>query len=167
MAKRRDGLEPLFARAPEGPKQRFDMSQPLDIEGFGRMSRMTLLEGTIWLGDAGPCRGLPRFVRSPEAGYPPYNIEALVLADGAKALRITLAVAGFSVDELAVTVEDGQLVVRGKQVDERARDYIYRGIAARRFKRSFGLADGVEVRKAELHNGLLAIEIERPIGGDG
>lgn len=78
-------------------------------------------------------------------------------------LRITLAVAGFSVDELAVTIEGGELIVRGKQADERSRDYIYRGIAARRFKRSFGLADGVEVRKAELHDGLLAIELERPM----
>jgi HSP20 family molecular chaperone IbpA len=139
------------------------MSQPLALEGLGRMSRMTFLEGEIWLG-AEPGRGLPRFVRAPEAGYPPYNIELLTGEDGSpSALRITLAVAGFSVDELAVTVEGGQLIVRGKQVEERSRDYIYRGIAARRFKRSFGLADGVEVRKAELHDGLLAIELERPM----
>ena len=123
------------------------------------MSRMTFLEGEIWLG-AKPSRGLPRFVRAPEAGYPPYNIELLTGEDGsATALRITLAVAGFSVDELAVTVEGGQLIVRGKQTEDRARDYLYRGIAARRFKRSFGLADGVEVRRAEL----LAIELERRV----
>ena len=127
------------------------------------MSRMTLLQGEIWLG-GGPETGLPRFVRAPEAGYPPYNVELLPEGDGARsALRITLAVAGFGVDELAVTVEGGQLIVRGKQTDDRARDYLYRGIAARRFKRSFGLADGVEVRTAELHNGLLAIELERPL----
>ena len=127
------------------------------------MSRMTLLHGEIWLG-SGPESGLPRFVRAPEAGYPPYNVELLPEGDGTRStLRITLAVAGFSVDELAVTVEGGQLIVRGKQADERSRDYIYRGIAARRFKRSFGLADGVEVRKAELHDGLLAIELERPM----
>lgn len=127
------------------------------------MSRMTFLEGEIWLG-AEPGRGLPRLVRAPEAGYPPYNIEMLTGEDGSPSgLRITLAVAGFSVDELAVTIEGGQLIVRGKQADERSRDYIYRGIAARRFKRSFGLADGVEVRKAELHDGLLAIELERPM----
>jgi HSP20 family molecular chaperone IbpA len=126
------------------------------------MSRMTLLEGEIWLGSE-PETGLPRFVRAPEAGYPPYNVELLPEGDGARStLRITLAVAGFGVDELAVTVEGGQLIVRGKQTDDRARDYLYRGIAARRFKRSFGLADGVEVRKAELDNGLLAIELERP-----
>ncbi len=127
------------------------------------MSRMTLLQGEIWPGGPESDRGLPRFVRAPEAGYPPYNIELLTEEDGSpRALRITLAVAGFSVDELAVTVEGGQLIVRGKQMDEQERDYIYRGIAARRFKRSFGLADGVEVRKAELSDGLLAIELECP-----
>jgi len=120
------------------------------------MSRMTFLEGEIWLG-AEPGRGLPRLVRTPEAGYPPYNIELLTGEDGSPAvLRMTLAVAG-------VTVEGGQLIVRGKQEEERSRDYIYRGIAERRFKRSFGLAHGVEVRKAELHDGLLAIELERPM----
>jgi HSP20 family molecular chaperone IbpA len=137
------------------------MSQPLAVEGLGRMSRMTLLREMRC--GAGPDSGHPRFVKSQEAGYPPYNIVALVEAYGAGALCITLAVAGFSVNQLAVTVEDGQLVVRGQQLEERARNYIYRGIAARRFKRSFSLADGVEVRKAELHNGLLAIEIERPV----
>ena len=127
------------------------------------MSRMTLLQGEIWLG-SGPESGLPRFVRAPEAGYPPYNVELLPEGDGTRStLRITLAVAGFSVDELAVTVEDGQLIVRGKQTDDTAREYLYRGIAARRFKRSFGLADGVEVRRAELHDGLLAIELERSV----
>jgi len=140
------------------------MSQPLAVEGLGRMSSMTLLQGEIWFGGAGPDRAFPNFVRAPEAGYPPYNIEVLAEGDGTQnVLRITLAVAGFSVDELAVTLRDGQLVVRGKQLEERVRDYLYRGIAARRFKRSFGLADGFEVRKAELHDGLLAIELERPV----
>jgi HSP20 family molecular chaperone IbpA len=162
MAQRRGGLGHSVCLGADRAQRRYDMSQPLALEGLGRMSRMTFLQGEIWLG-AEPGRGLPRFVRAPEAGYPPYNIELLTGEDGsAAALRITLAVAGFSVDELAVTVEGGQLIVRGKQADERSRDYIYRGIAARRFKRSFGLADGVEVRKAELHDGLLAIELERP-----
>ena len=138
------------------------MSQPLGTEGLASMSRMTHLQG-MWLGGSGPNSGLSCLVKSPEAGYPPFNIEALAEGDGASALRITLAVAGFSVEELAVTAEHGQLVIRGQQVEERARDYIYRGIAARRFKRSFALAGGVEVRKAGLHNGLLAIEIERPV----
>lgn len=127
------------------------------------MSRMTLFQGEVWLG-SGPESGLPRFVRAPEAGYPPYNVELLPEGDGTRSkLRITLAVAGFSVDELAVTVEGGQLIVRGKQTDDTARDYLYRGIAARRFKRSFGLADGVEVRRAELHDGLLAVELEQSV----
>ncbi len=161
MAQRRGGLGHSVCLGADRARRRYDMSQPLALEGLGRMSRMTFLEGEIWLG-AEPGRVLPRFVR--EAGYPPYNIELLTGEDGSPAvLRITLAVAGFSVDELAVTIEGGELVVRGKQVDERSRDYIYRGIAARRFKRSFGLADGVEVRKAELHDGLLAIELERPM----
>jgi HSP20 family molecular chaperone IbpA len=163
MAQRRDGLSLAFCLGAARAEQRYDMSQPLAMEGLGRMSRMTLLQGEIWFGGAGPDRALPNFVRAPEAGYPPYNIEVLAEGDATRnVLRITLAVAGFSVDELAVTVEDGQLVVRGKQLEERAHDYLYRGIAARRFKRSFGLADGVEVRKAELHDGLLAIELERP-----
>jgi HSP20 family molecular chaperone IbpA len=157
----RDGVVPLY-RSGAGRAIRFDMSQPLGTEGLARMSRITLLQG-IWLAGSGPGKGLLRFVKSPEAGYPPYNIEALAEGDGATAVRITLAVAGFRVDELAVTAEDGQLVIRGQQGEERVPNYIYRGIAARRFKRSFGLADGVEVRKAELHNGLLAIEIERQV----
>jgi len=156
------GLAIAFWLGADRAQPRYDMSQPLALEGLGRMSRMTFLEGGIWLG-AEPSRGFPRLVRAPEAGYPPYNIELLTGEDGSpSALRITLAVAGFSVDELAVTIEGGQLSVRGKQADERSRNYIYRGIAARRFKRSFGLADGVEVRKAELHDGLLAVELDRP-----
>lgn len=129
------------------------------------MSRMTLLKGELWLGDAAPDGALPNFVRSPQTGgYPPYNIELLAAEDGTPSvLRITLAVAGFGLDELAVTVEAGELTVRGSQAEELDRDFLYRGIAARRFKRSFGLAEGVEVRKAELHNGLLSIELERPV----
>ncbi len=129
------------------------------------MSRMTLLKGELWLGDAAPEGALPRFVRSPQSGgYPPYNIELVVAEDGSPSvLRITLAVAGFGLDELAVTVEGGELTVRGSQAEEEARDFLYRGIAARRFTRSFDLADGVEVRKAELQNGLLSIELERPV----
>jgi HSP20 family molecular chaperone IbpA len=127
------------------------------------MSRMTILRGELWLGDGGPDGALLRFGTSPQAGYPPYNVELLASGEGApEALRITLAVAGFRLDELAITIEDGQLIVSGQQIEERGRDFLYRGIAARRFKRSFGLAHGVEVRQAELHNGLLAIELERP-----
>jgi HSP20 family molecular chaperone IbpA len=126
MAQRRSGLGHSVCLGADRARRRYDMSQPLALEGLGRMSRMTFLEGEIWLG-AEPGRGLPRFVRAPEAGYPPYNIELLTGEDGSpSALRITLAVAGFGVDELAVTIEGGQLIVRGKQADERSRDYIYR-----------------------------------------
>jgi HSP20 family molecular chaperone IbpA len=77
-------------------------------------------------------------------------------------LRITLAVAGFRPDDLELSIEAGELVIRGKQSEEQARDYLHRGIAARQFKRSFRLASGVEVQRAELKNGLLAIELHRP-----
>jgi HSP20 family molecular chaperone IbpA len=141
------------------------MSQPLEVKGLGTMSRMTLLKGELWLGDTAPDRVIPQFVRSPQTGgYPPYNIELIAAEGEADALRITLAVAGFGLDELAVIIEDGELVVRGQQAEEvESRNFLYRGIAARRFKRSFALADGVEVRNAKLKNGLLAIELERPI----
>jgi HSP20 family molecular chaperone IbpA len=77
-------------------------------------------------------------------------------------LRITLAVAGFGSDDLDVSVETGTLIIRGRQQDDEARDYLHRGIAARQFKRTFQLASGVEVRRAELDNGLLAVELIRP-----
>jgi HSP20 family molecular chaperone IbpA len=125
------------------------------------MSRMTLLDQELWLG-GGQSRTFP-FGKSPESGYPPYNVELLAGPAGApEVLRITLAVAGFSLGDLSITVENGQLVVRGQQSEEQEREFLYRGIAARKFKRSFGLASGVEVGKAELHNGLLAIELVRP-----
>jgi HSP20 family molecular chaperone IbpA len=126
-------------------------------KGFRSMSRMTLLEGNLWLTLA-PQR-LPSGAKPGDGGYPPYNIELLGTGE---ALRITLAVAGFRLEELEVSVEDGELTIRGKQHEELAKDYLHRGIAARQFKRSFALANGVEVRNAELHNGLLAIELMRP-----
>lgn len=90
-------------------------------------------------------------------GYPPYNIEQC----GENAYRITLAVAGFAESDLSITVEDAQLVVRGKQADEQDRVYLHRGIAARQFQRQFVLADGVEVAGADLENGLLHIDLAR------
>ena len=122
------------------------------------MSRMTLLEGNLWLSLA-PQRAHGGSARPSEGGYPPYNIELLGKGE---ALRITLAVAGFRLEDLEVSVEDSELTIRGKQLEEPTKDYLHRGIAARRFKRSFALANGVEVRNAELHNGLLAIELMRP-----
>jgi HSP20 family molecular chaperone IbpA len=96
-------------------------------------------------------------------GYPPYNIERLG-RDGEKPerLRITLAVAGFTSDQLEVTVEENQLVIRGRQQDDKTRQYLHRGIAARQFQRTFVLAEGMEVLCADLKNGLLSIELVRP-----
>ena len=126
------------------------------------MARMTLLDGNVWLSLSAP-RALSGADKSGDAGYPPYDIELVPEGErGPEALRVTLAVAGFSADELEVSTEEGELTIRGKQRDEQAKDYLHRGIAARRFKRTFQLASGVEVRKAELDNGLLAIELVRP-----
>jgi HSP20 family molecular chaperone IbpA len=77
-------------------------------------------------------------------------------------LRITLAVAGFARDELDVTIEENQLVIRGRQNDEQTRQYLHRGIASRQFQRTFVLADGMEVLGADLKNGLLSIDLARP-----
>jgi len=90
--------------------------------------------------------------------YPPYNIEH---SDEAR-LKITLAVAGFRPDELSVTVEGNQLLVRGRTADSETKTFLHRGIASRQFQRSFVLAEGIEVLSAELRNGLLTIELERP-----
>lgn len=103
-------------------------------------------------------RLLERTAKAAGDAYPPYNIEE---ASGDK-LKITLAVAGFSSDELAVTVEDKQLVIRGKQTESTDRTFLHRGIAARQFQRAFVLAEGIEVTGAELDNGLLSIELTRP-----
>lgn len=93
-------------------------------------------------------------------GYPPFNIEAT----SETAYRITLAVAGFREDDLAITVEDRQLVVRGKQSDDgKERVFLHRGIASRGFQRSFVLADGVEVAGANLEHGLLHIDLRRSV----
>jgi HSP20 family molecular chaperone IbpA len=122
---------------------------------------MTLLDGNLWLSLSGARGGAT--MKPAEGGYPPYNIELLPEDDrGPEVMRITLAVAGFARDELDVTVEDGELLICGVKREEGRKDYLHRGIAARHFKRTFALASGVEVRKAELNNGLLAIELERP-----
>jgi HSP20 family molecular chaperone IbpA len=118
----------------------------------------TVLEGNLWLTLA-PQRPNSGGAKPADGGYPPYNIELLGTGE---ALRITLAVAGFRLEELEVSIEDGELTIRGKQHEELAKDYLHRGIAARQFKRIFALANGVEVRNAELHNGLLALELMRP-----
>jgi HSP20 family molecular chaperone IbpA len=103
-------------------------------------------------------RLLERTAKAAGDGYPPYNIEEF----GPEKLKITLAVAGFSREELSVMVEDHQLVIRGKQTESTDKTFLHRGIAARQFQRAFVLADGIEVTGAELENGLLGITLARP-----
>jgi HSP20 family molecular chaperone IbpA len=126
------------------------------------MSRISLLSNPMLLGFEEIERLIDRASKGGGDGYPPYNIErAGPAGDSAEMLRITLAVAGFRREELEVTVEDKQLTVRGKQEDDKGKEYLYRGIAARQFTRTFVLADGIEVRSADLANGLLAIDLQR------
>lgn len=108
-------------------------------------------------------QALDRVSKAASDGYPPYNIERVTRSErDPERLRITLAVAGFTQDQLDVSLEENQLVVRGRQVDDKSRHYLHRGIAARQFQRAFLLADGMEVLGAELSNGLLAIDLARP-----
>jgi HSP20 family molecular chaperone IbpA len=105
-------------------------------------------------------RLVERTAKSSSEGYPPFNIEAVA----EHAYRITLAVAGFSESDLAITVEDRQLVIRGRQAEENGdRVFLHRGIAARAFQRSFVLADGVDIVGAEMENGLLHIDLHRSV----
>ncbi len=126
------------------------------------MTRITPFASPLLLGFETMEKTLERIAKASD-GYPPYNIERLRGIDGAPdRLRITLAVAGFSEDELDVTVEENQLVIRGRQGEQEERDYLYRGIAARQFQRMFVLADGMRVLGADLRNGLLAVDLIRP-----
>ncbi len=126
------------------------------------MSRMTPFTNPLMLGFDAMEKTLERMAKSND-GYPPYNIERLAAEESSpERLRITIAVAGFSEDDLDVTTADNQLVIRGRQQDQEKRDYLYRGIAARQFQRVFVLADGMQVHTARLKNGLLSIELTRP-----
>jgi HSP20 family molecular chaperone IbpA len=122
------------------------------------MTRNVYFNSPFLLGFENLERLLERTAKAAGDGYPPYNIEEF----SPDRLRITLAVAGFSREELAVTVEDHQLVIRGKQIESADKTFLHRGIAARQFQRAFVLADGIEVTDAELENGLLAITLSRP-----
>ena len=124
------------------------------------MSRFAGFDNPLLLGFEHFERILDRVAKTSGEGYPPYNIEQI----GDNGLRITLAVAGFSVDDLNVLVEDNQRVVRGRNSDdETGRVFLHRGIAARQFQRSFVLAEGIEIIGAVLDNGLLHIDLERKI----
>ncbi|MCW5771801.1 MAG: Hsp20 family protein [Rhodospirillaceae bacterium] len=122
------------------------------------MSRLSLFNSPLLLGFDHIEEMLERLSKAPGDSYPPYNIEQT----GPDALRITLAVAGFAPADLAVTVENNQLVIRGKHNEQGQRVFLHRGIAARQFQRVFVLADGIEVAGARLDNGLLNIDLVRP-----
>src|SRR5262249_37420232 len=129
---------------------------------FATMSRVPSLSSPFLLGFDEIERVLDRVTKGAD-GYPPYNIARLrPEAESPERLRITLAVAGFTRDQLDVSIEESQLVIRGRQQDDKGRQYLHRGIAARQFQRTFVLADGMEVLGADLKNGLLSIDLARP-----
>lgn len=125
------------------------------------MTRMTSFSSPLLLGFDAMEKTLERITKSGD-GFPPYNIERVSSDDKGERLRIILAVAGFSESELDVAMEDSQLVIRGRQNDEEPREYLHRGIAARQFQRAFVLADGMRATGAELKNGLLSVDLDRP-----
>jgi HSP20 family molecular chaperone IbpA len=126
------------------------------------MSRVPSLSSPFLLGFDEIERVLDRVAKAAD-GYPPYNIERLARdAQRPDRLRISLAVAGFTRDQLEVSIEENQLVIRGRQQDDKCRQYLHRGIAARQFQRTFVLAEGMEVLGADLKNGLLEIDLVRP-----
>jgi len=126
------------------------------------MSRVSLFSSPLLLGFEDVERLLERLSKSAAESYPPYNVERLENGeDGTAHLRITLAVAGFTKDELQVQVEDNQLVLRGKQKEDKSRAYLHRGIAARQFLKTFVLADGMEVVGAGLEHGMLSVDLVR------
>src|SRR6202008_1925840 len=148
-------------RGPVGGRRKGLQSKSLE-QGFEIMSRVPSLSSPFLLGFDEIERALDRVTKGAD-GYPPYNIERLARdTDYSERLRITLAVAGFTRDQLDVSIEENQLVIRGRQQDDRARQYLHRGIAARQFQRTFVLADGIEVLGADLKNGLLSIDLARP-----
>ncbi len=122
------------------------------------MNRITAFNSPLLLGFDHFEQLLDRVAKSANDGYPPYNIERIA----ENGLRITLAVAGFAREDLQISAEENQLIVRGRQTDDEERVYIHRGIAARQFQRSFVLAEGIEISGASLDNGLLHIDLIRP-----
>ena len=121
------------------------------------MPRLSLFNSPLLLGFEQLERSLDQVNKAGADGYPPYNVEQV----GDNALRITLAVAGFAMSDLTVQIEGNQLMVRGRQTEDKERVYLHRGIAARQFQRSFMLADGIEVAGAALDLGLLSIDLVR------
>src|SRR6478609_2239653 len=173
-ARRRDTLELKvgpshirlrLARRAGTPPGRFGCRKGPSAKSLLRtlaMSRLPSLSSPFLLGFDEIERALDRVAKAAD-GYPPYNIERIGREQGSpERLRITVAVAGFTRDQLDVSVEERQLVIRGRQQDDKSRQYIHRGIAARQFQRTFVLADGIEVLGADLQNGLLSIDLARP-----
>ncbi len=127
------------------------------------MVRVTALSSPLLLGFDELERALDKVVKTGTDGYPPYNIERVAANGGEpERLRITVAVAGFSEDQIEVTIEESQLMIRGRQQEDKTREYLHRGIAARQFQRAFLLAEGIEVKSAELAQGLLSVDLVRP-----
>lgn len=122
------------------------------------MTRISMFNSPLLLGFDRLERMLDRVAKSGSDGYPPYNIEQI----DENRLRITLAVAGFARPDLDITLEDNQLVVRGRQEDDPSRVYLHRGIAARQFQKAFVIAEGIEIGEARLESGLLSIDLTRP-----
>lgn len=123
------------------------------------MARMSMFNSPLLLGFDHFERALDRVQKAQPDGYPPYNIEQT----SDSGLRITLAVAGFTMDDLEINLENNQLIVRGRQSEDDGKVYLHRGIAARQFQRTFVLAEGIDVDGAELDNGLLHIDLQRPL----
>ena len=126
------------------------------------MSRVPSLSSPFLIGFDEIERALDRVSKAAD-GYPPYNIERLARDEqNPERMRITLAVAGFTLDQLDITVDENELVIRGRQQEDKSREYLHRGIAARQFQRTFVLADGMQVLGADLRNGLLSVDLARP-----
>ncbi len=125
------------------------------------MSRVSMFSAPFLLGFDAFEERVDRLARAAD-GYPPYNIERKTDEEGNESFLISIAVAGFSADDLDVVTEDNQLVVRGRQKEDEARQYLHRGIAARQFQRQFLLAEGMLVKDAMLRNGMLVIAVVRP-----
>ena len=124
------------------------------------MTKMALGAHPFLLGFDQLERLVERTAKSGNDGYPPYNIEQI----GETRFRITLALAGFREEDLSITLEDRQLMIRGRQADDAdGRAFLHRGIATRQFQRSFVIADGVEVAGAEMENGLLHVDLHRAV----
>ncbi len=128
------------------------------------MTRVTTFSSPLLLGFDQIERALDRLAKTAGDGYPPYNIERLPkTAEHGEIIRIVLAVAGFAREELEIVIEENELTVRGRQAEEETRTFLHRGIAARQFQRSFVLAEGIEVLGASLKDGLLSIDLVRPL----